>query len=173
MLVARMEPENNIEMILEGHVHSSSTKRLILVGNYNNHFGSYLKNKYTDKRIQFWGPIFDLQLLNNLRHFSSLYFHGHTVGGTNPSLLEAMASQALIAAHNNVFNKSVLGNDALYFESASQISDLLEKCLDKDQYSSFIQNNNEKIINLYSWDYITDQIEKCFSDALRERRQNK
>jgi glycosyltransferase involved in cell wall biosynthesis len=173
MLVARMEPENNIEMILEGHVHSNSTKRLILVGNYNNHFGTYLKNKYTDKRIQFWGPIYDLQLLNNLRHFSSLYFHGHTVGGTNPSLLEAMASQALIVAHDNVFNKSVLDGDALYFSSAKEITDLIEKCIDKDRYASFIQNNSEKIIRFYSWDYVTDQIEKCFSDALRERRQEK
>lgn len=173
MLVARMEPENNIEMILEGHMLSSSQKRLILVGNYNNHFGTYLKNKYTDRRIQFWGPIYDLQLLNNLRHFSSLYFHGHTVGGTNPSLLEAMASQALVISHNNVFNKSVLGTDALYFDSAADIATLLDKCIDKNEYMEFIHNNNEKIVNFYSWDYITNQIEKCFSDAWNEFRGKK
>lgn len=63
------------------------------------------------------GGIYNLEHLNNLRYYSKLYFHGHSVGGTNPSLLEAMASQALIAAHNNDFNKGVLKENAFYFQT--------------------------------------------------------
>ena len=59
--------------------------------------------------------------LNNLRYFSNLYFHGHSVGGTNPSLLEAMASQALVIAHNNDFNKGVLKENAYYFSNPIEV----------------------------------------------------
>jgi len=59
--------------------------------------------------------------LNNLRFYSNVYFHGHSVGGTNPSLLEAMASQAFIAAHNNDFNKGVLKENAVYFSNAIDV----------------------------------------------------
>ena len=80
------------------------------------------KNKFkTYSNIRFVGAIYDINLLNNLRYFSKLYFHGHSVGGTNPSLLEAMASKALIAAHNNDFNKGVLQENALYFSSALEV----------------------------------------------------
>ena len=82
-----------------------------------NKFGAYLKNKFKNaKHIRFTGGIYDLEHLNNLRYYSHLYFHGHSVGGTNPSLLEAMASNVLMIAHNNEFTKSILGNDAFYFD---------------------------------------------------------
>ncbi len=61
------------------------------------------------------GGIYNINTLNNVRYYSNLYFHGHTVGGTNPSLLEAMSSGALICANDNVFNKYILEKEALYF----------------------------------------------------------
>jgi len=105
--------------------------------------------------------------LNNLRYFSHLYFHGHSVGGTNPSLLEAMASQALIVAHKNIFNQTILEKDAFYFSSADDILELMEKQIIKKDYQQFLDNNNDKIRKYYSWDHITDQIEKCLSTALQ------
>jgi len=167
MIVARMEPENNIESILDGYHRSATKKKLIIIGNHNNAFGSYLKSKYVDARIVFMGPVFDLPLLNNLRYFSHLYFHGHSVGGTNPSLLEAMASQALIVAHKNIFNQTVLEKDAVYFSSPDDILELMEKQIIKKDYQQFLDNNNDKIRKYYSWDHITDQIEKCLSTALK------
>ena len=83
--------------------------------------------------------------LNNLRFFSNLYFHGHSVGGTNPSLLEAMASQALIAAHNNDFNKGVLKENAFYFSNASEVQTLL-KTINKRNHLHFIKNNYDAIV---------------------------
>ena len=169
LLIARMEPENNIETILIGHQASHSKRKLILVGNYKNPFGSYLKDKYGNENTLFLGALYDLNLLNNLRYFSHFYFHGHSVGGTNPSLLEAMASQALIIAHENIFNKSVLGEDAFYFSIPSDITSLLNEGIQKNDFHSFLSNNDNKIKLHYSWQHITSLLENMLLDAINKR----
>ncbi|MEQ3690773.1 MAG: DUF1972 domain-containing protein, partial [Flavobacterium sp.] len=102
MIMARFEPENNLDMVLEGvSLNTEDNTFILVVGNHNTTYGEYLKDKFkANKNIRFMGAIYNLEHLNNLRYFSKLYFHGHSVGGTNPSLLEAMASKALIVAHN-------------------------------------------------------------------------
>ena len=142
---------------------------MILIGNYTNAFGSYLKNKYENENTIFWGPLYDLNLLNNLRHFSHFYFHGHSVGGTNPSLLEAMASQALIIAHENVFNKTVLGEDAFYFSTPFDITSLLNEEMQKKDYHNFLSNNDNKIKVHYSWQHITSLLENMLLEAINKR----
>lgn len=169
LLIARMEPENNIETVLQGYRQSNTTEKLILIGSYTNSFGSYLREKYGSANIVFWGAIYDFQLLNNLRHFSHLYFHGHSVGGTNPSLLEAMASQALIVSHDNIFNRSVLKENAFYFSNPAEIADIINRNIRKTDFATFIDNNNQKIEQYYSWDYITNLLEEYLSAALYER----
>src|SRR5690606_13316758 len=94
-----------------------------------------------DSRIRFVGPNYNQEELNDLRHYSRYYFHGHSVGGTNPSLLEAMASNALIIAHNNIFNKSILAEEAIYFDSEHQITQILNE----DSY--FLLNEKNTGIN--------------------------
>ncbi len=127
LLMARMEPENNIETILDGFTKSGTDRKMLVVGNAANKFGKYLQDKFSqDKRIIFGGVIYDQQRIHCLKFFSRLYFHGHSTGGTNPSLLEAMASKALIAAHDNAFNRQVLGNDALYFSDSKDITALID-----------------------------------------------
>jgi hypothetical protein len=109
MIMARFEPENNIETILDGIVLAGHETTVLVLGNHKTKYGEYLKNKYKSfNKIRFIGTEFDINKLNNLRYFSNFYFHGHSVGGTNPSLLEAMASNAFIIAHDNHFNKSIL-----------------------------------------------------------------
>src|SRR6266404_1982826 len=105
LLIARMEPENNIEMIIKGYLDSTREHPVIIIGSVKNKFGKRWSKKYANNNIRFQDAIYDKNILNNLRFFSKLYFHGHSVGGTNPSLLEAMACQSNIAAHNNLFNK--------------------------------------------------------------------
>ena len=93
----------------------------LVIGNYNTKFGRYLQKCFkNEKRIIFLGGIYDLEMLNNLRYFSNIYFHGHSVGGTNPSLLEAMSSNSFIVAHDNIFNKSIL-EMMLYFLDLQKI----------------------------------------------------
>lgn len=167
LLIARMEPENNSDMILQGYQQSSIREPLLFIGNHLTSFGTYLKQKYQDDRIRFLGSIYDLDQLNDLRHFSHLYFHGHSVGGTNPSLLEAMASNALIVAHDNVFNRAVLEEDAFYFSTTSNITEILNNDLRKDNYKIFIERNRIKISEFYSWEYIIDQLEKSLKNAIR------
>jgi glycosyltransferase involved in cell wall biosynthesis len=162
MLIARMEPENNIETILEGVYNSTSERTFFVIGNSKNKFGSYLMEKYQkDPRIVFTGPIYDTAIINNLRYFSNLYFHGHSVGGTNPSLLEAMGCRCLIAAHSNEFNKSVLGNDAFYFNDSKDITTFTES-VDKttEANKTFMENNYRKIKTEYSWSKIVSQYEQ-------------
>ena len=89
---------------------------ILVIGNNQTKFGEYLKNKFLNHtHIQFVGAVYNLEQLNNLRYFLNFYFHGHTVGGTNPSLLEAMASRAFILAHDNDFNKAILKQNSYYF----------------------------------------------------------
>jgi len=165
LVIARMEPENNIESIIRGHLRSASESPLYIIGNHENKFGSYLKSTYEGSGVKFIGAIYDQATLNNLRYFSRFYFHGHSVGGTNPSLLEAMASNALIVAHNNRFNKSVLENDALYFNSADDLADLLIAGQPKQNYTTFIEKNRKKIISRYSWHQITKSLENYLLNA--------
>lgn len=156
LVIARFEPENNIETIINGF-QDKSEKKLVIIGNYSTKYGRYLYDKYQDK-VLFLGAIYDFDVLNQLRLHCALYFHGHSVGGTNPSLLEAMACSCLIVAHNNPFNKGVLGDDAVYFASAEEISRLLKKEQLTENRAEFIQNNRQKIETLYSFGSVHSQL---------------
>ena len=153
MLIARLEPENSVKEIIEGFVASSTTRNLVIVGSTSTSLGKYLKNNIKDNRLIYLEYISDINQLNSLRYYSNLYFHGHTVGGTNPSLLEAMASQALVCANNNIFNRSILGDDAHYFTNSENVSELVNS-INKDDYSKFISLNKMKIIEIYNWESI-------------------
>ncbi|MGN6399948.1 MAG: DUF1972 domain-containing protein [Flavisolibacter sp.] len=169
LLIARMEPENNIETVIKGHVMSTNAKPLIVIGNHKNKYGSFLQKKYENKNIRFLGPIYDLHILNSLRFYSYIYFHGHSVGGTNPSLLEAMASHSLIAAHDNIFNRSVLEEDAFYFASDMDVAMLLSKAIIRDQCTEMIDNNIEKIRTQYSWEHIINLLENYLVHAFKDK----
>lgn len=156
LVIARMEPENNIETILDGVAQSQNQRLCLVVGKHQaTPFGRYLSKKYENQaKIRFLGGIYNQELLDNLRHHARLYFHGHSVGGTNPSLLEAMGSQVFIVAHDNPFNKAILGNDALYFSNADQVRQILDQEQEPMRAQEMIRANTEKIRTKYSWDKI-------------------
>lgn len=163
MLIARLEPENNIDIILEGVAKSIQKSSFLVIGKHETKYGEYLKNKYAVyAHIQFIGGIYDMTVLNNLRYYSNVYFHGHSVGGTNPSLLEAMASQALICAHNNVFNSAILGEDALYFSSSNDVAAILDST-ERIDFASFVLHNLNKVKSTYNWNIVIDQYEQHFN----------
>ena len=170
IVIARLEPENNLEMIIKGHLEVNYSLPLIIIGGIQNKFGNYLKSTYESAKIQFWGAVYNIDLLNSLRYYSNIYFHGHSVGGTNPSLLEAMASSSLIAAHDNIFNKSVLGNDAFYFSSINDVSDILIKFTKKEDHTLKVQNNLKKIDTDFSWPHIIDLLENYFKYGIEKRK---
>lgn len=166
MLIARLEPENNIEIILDGVCSSGFLEPFLVVGNHETRYGEYLKKKYlSNSHILFMGGIYDIQKLNSLRNFARIYFHGHSVGGTNPSLIEAMGSGAFICAHDNIFNRSILGEDALYFSDSNSVSEAYaEKEFSK--YETVKANNFIKVDELYHWNVIADQHDKLFRKLL-------
>ena len=170
MLVARMEPENNIEIILEGFLESKSAYKFIVVSDANNSFGRKISGRFKNaENILFTGSIFDQQKLHSLRACCSLYFHGHSVGGTNPSLLEAMASGSIIAAHDNSFNKAVLGPDAYYFSSPADVKHIIHTFSENKLTDDMKRNNLEKIRQLYNWETIIDQYENYILHCYNER----
>ncbi len=87
------------------------------------------------------------------------------MGGTNPSLLEAMGSRALICANKNEFNSAILGDDALYFSSSTEVTQVIES-VDKDDYIRSIDNNIVKIREIYEWNKIIDDYESFLLDCL-------
>ena len=168
MLIARLEPENNIELILEAYKNSERSEPFLVIGSYETKYGKYLFKKYNNTRIKFLGSIYNKPVLDSLRYYCKAYLHGHSVGGTNPSLLEAMASSAFIIAHNNPFNNSILKLNALYFTTQKNLT---EQYLDIDKKiallkTSFINNNIHQIKTNFSWQYIIEEYENIFNNIV-------
>lgn len=174
ILIARLEPENNIVMAIEGYLHSKENGRrpLIVVGKTNTPHGKELVEKYGNERnVEFVGGIYDFKKLDSVRHFSKAYFHGNSVGGTNPSLLEAMAAGCFIFAHDNIFNRAVLKENAFYYPSADKVTEYLNR-IDTIAEGSKIQytaRNIEVIRNEYSWESLIDKHEKYFYWLLSQK----
>ena len=173
MILARFEPENNIETVLNGIVLCEEETKVLVVGNHNTKYGGYLKEKFSaNKAIRFIGAEFNINKLNNLRYFSNFYFHGHSVGGTNPSLLEAMASRAFIIAHNNHFNKAILKENGYYFSNPIEVKNILNT-IKKNDNLRILQNNFDAIVNEFNWKKINGEylqlFEECYSKSNKRK----
>ncbi len=171
LLIARLEPENNIEMILDGYVLSNDSRPFLVIGNAGTKYGRFLQARYRNANIYFLGAVYKKTVLDSLRHYCTLYFHGHSVGGTNPSLLEAMASQVLIASHDNEFNKAVLNINALYFVKDTEVASIICNInfLGDDKKKIFVENNKAQIVNNYSWKSIVFRYESLFNEILKKK----
>lgn len=178
LLIARLEPENNIGLALDGYLSSKICGQmpLVVVGKTNTPYGKCLVKQYgKNHNIRFVGGIYDFDKINSIRHYSYAYFHGHSVGGTNPSLLEAMASDCFLLAHDNVFNRTVIGENAYYYKDTKDVTELLNKLdvLEKENKQKFVENNKDVIRTQYSWERLVDEHEKYFlwlmEDAKKKR----
>ncbi len=168
LLVGRMEPENNFDIILKGIRESETKFPTVVVSNPDTHYGKDLVCRFEgDENIRFVGWVGDRTLLTNLRHFAAIHFHGHSVGGTNPSLLEAMAAGSLIAAHDNIFNRSVLGDDAFYFATSNDVANMVKKhARSSKEREKFAAGNLRRIETLYNWDTVADMYEKMLNEVV-------
>lgn len=166
MIMARFEPENNLDMVLEGVAFDENQTPILVIGKHETKYGTYLKNKFkNNKNIRFLGGIYNLEHLDNLRYFSKIYFHGHSVGGTNPSLLEAMASNALIAAHNNDFNRGILKDNGYYFSNPEEVKNILQT-INKNDNLQLVMNNYNAIVNDFNWEKINGEYLQLFEHCL-------
>ena len=175
LIIARLEPENNLVMAIEGYLKSKENGKrpLIIVGKTNTPHGKELVKKYgQEKSIRFLGGIYDFKKIDSVRHFAYAYFHGHSVGGTNPSLLEAMASGCFMLANDNVFNRAVLKENALYYRNADDVCELLNR-IDEEvsaKKESLVNRNWEEIKTVYSWEKLVDEHEKYFNWLLNQKK---
>lgn len=152
LVVCRLEPENHLVEILEGYRASAAILPLIIVGN---HLAGteYVKSlvSYSRENIRFVGTVYDQDKLLVLRYHSYAYIHGHSVGGTNPSLLEAMGCGNRIIAHDNQFNREVAGDSAVYFKDAVSLSAIFNNLRDMASNGSTAQ---QIILDRYTWDKV-------------------
>ena len=167
LVVGRMIPDNNADIIVKGFLASNSTKKMVVVGDvfYKDNYADTLK-ALKDERLVFTGYVNDPHVLAALYHHCYVYVHGHEFGGTNPTMIKAMACGCAILALNTVFNKEMLNNDlyGIYFEKNQEA--VRQQINYADQYPKEIkklsQNSHLGITDKYNWDYITDQYLEVF-----------
>jgi len=165
LAVARLEPENNIHTIVRGYHESNSEKWLVIVGDFTSKTYRREVEELIDgnDRIILAGFIYDQRLLNMLRQHCFGYIHGHSVGGTNPALLEAMSMKNLIIAHDNEFNREVGSSAILYFDSDSILSETIKTLeLKSNNYLSLGKKSFNRIISSYLWDEILNKYTALF-----------
>lgn len=154
--VCRIEPENNCHVILEAF--SKTNKKFIYIGNWNrSEYGRTLKEKYSKySNINIHKPEYDLDTLYALRSHAAMYIHGHSAGGTNPSLVEAMFFGKPILAFDVVYNRATTNNQAYYFGSTDDLVRLLE---DNNKDGKVMK---QIAIEQYSWKKIAKQYEALY-----------
>jgi rhamnosyltransferase len=160
LVVARLEPENNIHIIVEAFIQAKLNIPLLIVGDftdehYKEEINSIVKNSHSTN-VFFLGSIYDQELLNMLRQNCIAYIHGHSVGGTNPSLLEANVSRNIIIAHDNLFNREVCGKSAVYFKNITELTENLNLVYKHpENYLNLKEEAYRRVLNDYSWERIT------------------
>jgi len=170
ILIARLEPENNIEMIIEGHLSAGVQKQLVVVGPTKKKYGQYIYEKYhgSDK-VKFLGGVYNRKAgLDALRRYAHLYYHGHSVGGTNPALLQAMAQGAMIMAHDNKFNRYVLGENAHFFKSITDLAYSI-KNFENAKRDIFAVNNFKRLEIEFNWNIISKTYLDLFENLLSKK----
>lgn len=169
LIVGRFVPENNYETMIKEFMKSKTNKDLVIITNVekNKFYDSLLKETSFDKdsRIKFVGTVYDQELLRKIREEAYGYLHGHEVGGTNPSLLEALGSTKLNLLLNVGFNKEVGEDGALYWSKEDHnLASLIDNTdlLNVDIIDEYEKKAKQRIKNMFSWDYIIDEYEKVF-----------
>jgi glycosyltransferase involved in cell wall biosynthesis len=129
LVVARFEPENLVLEIIRGYLASTASQPLVVVG-FEGYPGGYARRIETtatrDDRVRLIGAVWDQRLLDALYAGATSYLHGHTVGGTNPSLLRAMANEAPVIAYDCPYNRETTADAAAWFRTEREITDLIE-----------------------------------------------
>lgn len=125
LVVARLVPENNLELMINAKIACNDSVPLLIIGDAGDEYGKYLTSRYSSE-VQFLGGIYDQNKLNNLRRNCRNYIHGHSVGGTNPSLIEALGLCSTIFAFKTPYNEEAAGSCAKYFATESELANLFQ-----------------------------------------------
>lgn len=162
LIVGRLIPDNNSDLLLEGFLRFSSTKKLVIVGDvpYKDAFAQSMKAR-ASQQVLFLGYIENSEILAELYHHCHAYLHGHEFGGTNPTMLKAMAYGCAILALNTVFNQEMLqqGRYGLFFDKTPESLAALMQQTESDEAGMQALRNNARngLTKKYDWDVVTAQ----------------
>ncbi len=176
LVVGRFVPENNYKTMIREFMGSKTEKTFAIITNVNDKFLEELEQKLhykKDPRIQFVGTVYDQELLMKIRENAYGYFHGHEVGGTNPSLLEALGCTDLNLLLDVGFNREVAEEAALYWsKEPGNLAKLIEAAdqLSAEQLADLGAKAKQRIADAYSWQFICNEYEKLFLDNKEEQR---
>ena len=168
LVVGRFVPENNYEAMIRGFMRSHSKKDLVLITNVEqNKFYEKLRQETgfdKDSRIKFVGTVYDQELLKYIREHAFAYLHGHEVGGTNPSLLEALSSTKLNLLLDVGFNREVGEAGAVYWrkDELTRVIEEVER-FDEDAVSELDEKSSQRIANAFTWEKIVKSYERIFT----------
>lgn len=172
LVVGRFVPENNYEIMIREFMKSKSKKDFAIITNVNDKFLKKLEHVLhfkSDPRIKFVGTVYNQELLMKIRENAYGYFHGHEVGGTNPSLLEALGSTDLNLLLGVGFNQEVGKDAALYWsKEEGSLAKLIDEAdmMDLNEIKELGHRAKKRILESYSWEYITDRYMKVFLNSM-------
>ena len=159
LVVARFEPENHVREIVMGYTRSASRHPLVVVGSapYSNAYTAEVRQLAdADPRVRLLGGVWDQAQLDELYANSVTYLHGHSVGGTNPSLLRAMGAGTAVLAYDVVFNRETLGDRGWFFDRPATLGALLEEAESRpDTIADAGRALRERARRTYDWDDVT------------------
>lgn len=168
LVVGRFVPENSFEVMIREFMKSNTNKDFALITNVNDKFLNELEEKLhfkNDKRIKFVGTVYDQELLKKIRENAYGYFHGHTVGGTNPSLIEALGSTDLNLLVDVGFNKEVAEDCALYWNrdtgNLAKLIDIADQ-MSVDEIKKMGQKAKKRVAKEYTWEKISDMYKEVW-----------
>lgn len=174
LAVARLEPENHVDVLVRGRLRSAAAWPLVVVGGAP-YAADYERGVRAlaagDERVRFLGPVYDDELLDQLYAGATSYLHGHSVGGTNPSLLRAMGAGAAVTAWDVVFNREVTDGQARYVSSADDLAAALEAD-ERDPAGAKERGEvlREHARRTYRWDDVAASYERLCRDLVRRGR---
>ena len=165
--IARIEPENSIYEIVEAFSRRQRGIRLVVLGSLSPETNDYHKKvvEAASEEVAMPGAIYDRRTVSALRFFALAYCHGHTVGGTNPSLVEALGAGNVVIAHDNRFNRWVTDNSQLYFRNADDIEYYLDQVLGN---ASEMQKFAEMARAVHSERYTWEAVHRAYENLLLE-----
>ncbi len=162
IIIARPEPENSFLEMVRAFGIKRRDHKLVVLGNFDPVQNSYHRQvmEAASAEVIFPGAIYDAPIVQALRFYSRFYLHGHRVGGTNPSLVEALGAGCAVIAHDNHFNRWVAGEDAAYFADEAACAQLFDQLLtDDNRLASMRAASRREFQPRFTWEHILSQYE--------------